>query len=1540
MGGMRISEDSVTNGKGYVALLVTVVLVFGMFVGLAGRSSADTGGWDVYGYSWTDSNAPGDQVSFSWVEISGTGTDTTLWGDDSCTAIDMGFSFEFYGDAYSYAYVTSNGLLSFEGYIYEDYNDPMPYSSSPDLLVAPFWDDLAVGSYYNSGAVYYETLGTTPNQQFIVEYYQVTRDGYSDEMTFEVILNETGEMWFQYLTLNGEAGASASVGIEDYWGWVGSEYSYNSPSLSDSLAIVFELGPIGFGSPQSYTGYPGDTLTYELTITNNRLVDDLFDFTFASTYGWTAAVCDEYGVPVADSDVDTYPDTGVMASGASMYVYVWVTIPVSPTERVENTTIVATSDLLISDTAQVTLVSETVGAMFAPPHADYGDDSEPDGLYDYLVVEVSVDVLFDGTYDIEASLYDSSYGYVAGSSATNYLPAGSHAVSIYFDGPTIFAFGTDGVYYVTLYLYDQDGYIGYGSHVTASYLCSEFEPPVACFDPPHSERTVDMNSDGYYEYLVVEVQVDVLEADTYQVYGELYDDGGGWITSCYNVTYLDIGLQMIELWFSGYDIYYEYAYGPYAVEMTLYDSGGSPIDFDTYTTADYSYYDFDYDVAWFAPPHSDAGVDTNGNTFYDWLVVYASVYILVEGDYEVYGYLYAPSATYVTYSSNSTYLYEGDQIVELWFDGSDIFDSGESGSFDVEMYVEYDWDTQDYDLYTTSVYSYDEFEPPGAYFSPPHDDWGEDSDLNGLYDDLVIEVSLNATIEGTYYLYGYLYNSGGEYLVYTSTSVYLLVGENLAYLYFPGEYIYGGHADGPFRASMDLYDASWDYVDWDQHYTDAYGYDEFEAPDASFLPPHSDAGVDDDADTLYEWLEVTVYIDVMTSGDYYLVAYLYWDWDYITTIETLTYLDAGTDSVSLMFPGWMLNAMGYDSECQIDLDIYTESYVWLDDDFHETGLYSWDAFDDDMPSIESQWTSVAPTIDGVVDSEWDAAEVVDLLAADVENELEAYMLVMNNATHLFIAYDVVGDEHEDYDDFASFGFDNGNDGVLVDGSEDQFMMYAGTDETYHYAYDDWWGDWEYDCGPFDPDLTDHGGLAGAFGFGTSPLYASDHRTFEFSIPLALLGVTVGDTLGFVATSEYEPGVFDSWYWDESYWPLYDTDVYDQAFYGDLVLAQAVVVTPETTASLAGTLGGGGWYTSDVTVTLEATGGEGGVDYTMYSIDGGSWTTYTVPFDVTADGITTVEFYSVDMVGHEEEIDVVDVMIDTVAPSSAHSLDDYVVTLTATDASSGVDAIYYRIDGGSWIEYSSPFAVSGAGSHDVDYYAADVAGNDEASDSFSVAGEEDAPVTESDLDGTAGLLGWFVSEVEVTLTADDGDGSGVDATYYCIDDGSWVTYSSPFDLTEDGAHTVEFYSSDMAGNDEAAQAIQVNIDTVVPTATSSVDGFEVTLSGADETSGVSMIVYRIDGGDWLVYDGAFVVEGSGNHTVEYFAADNAGNEGIVQSVVVEGSGGGISAVLIGALIGAAVLAAVGLLLFLVIRKKKGQQQAPPPPEMMPPPPPAQ
>jgi hypothetical protein len=74
-----------------------------------------------------------------------------------------------------------------------------------------------------------------------------------------------------------------------------------------------------------------------------------------------------------------------------------------------------------------------------------------------------------------------------------------------------------------------------------------------------------------------------------------------------------------------------------------------------------------------------------------------------------------------------------------------------------------------------------------------------------------------------------------------------------------------------------------------------------------------------------------------------------------------------------------------------------------------------------------------------------------------------------------------------------------------------------------------------------------------------------------------------------------------------------------------------------------------------------------------------------------------------------------------------------------------------------------------------------------------------PETTCTLEGT--LQGSvYISPVEVTLTATD-DLSGVDYTMYQLDSGSWTLYSTPFVVSDDGAHTVAFYSMDNAGNKE-------------------------------------------------------------------------------------------------------------------------------------------
>ena len=59
-----------------------------------------------------------------------------------------------------------------------------------------------------------------------------------------------------------------------------------------------------------------------------------------------------------------------------------------------------------------------------------------------------------------------------------------------------------------------------------------------------------------------------------------------------------------------------------------------------------------------------------------------------------------------------------------------------------------------------------------------------------------------------------------------------------------------------------------------------------------------------------------------------------------------------------------------------------------------------------------------------------------------------------------------------------------------------------------------------------------------------------------------------------------------------------------------------------------------------------------------------------------------------------------------------------VTLSATDATSGVAHTYYSIDGGGYATYGGAFTISALGTHTVRYYSKDVAGNVESVKSVS------------------------------------------------------------------------------------------------------------------------------------------------------------------------------------------------------------------------------
>lgn len=346
--------------------------------------------------------------------------------------------------------------------------------------------------------------------------------------------------------------------------------------------------------------------------------------------------------------------------------------------------------------------------------------------------------------------------------------------------------------------------------------------------------------------------------------------------------------------------------------------------------------------------------------------------------------------------------------------------------------------------------------------------------------------------------------------------------------------------------------------------------------------------------------------------------------------------------------------------------------------------------------------------------------------------------------------------------------------------------------------------------------------------------------------------------------------------------------------------------PVTTATLSGTMGQSGYYVSAVTVTLAATDDITGVASTYSSVDNGSWTPYSSPVVVSADGAHTVRYYSVDSVGNAEATKSVSFSISTggptttaaVAGTAGHAgwyVSPVTITLSASGGSSGVASTRYRVDNGTWQTYAAPFTV-GEGKHSVDYYSTNAAGIDGPTATSYVDIDLTAPTVSFQISGVE-TAGWYNSSVTLGFTAQDAL-SGPASVSVSVNGGAWQTTSgstaSPT-LSQNGVNNVSYYATDQAGNAGTAETLVVKIDTMAPTTTAQVTGTlgtsnwytsnaSVVLTATESLSGVALTRYREDSGPWQTYGTAIVVH-DGVHTFSYYSVAVAGNTEATHSMTV-------------------------------------------------------
>ena len=240
----------------------------------------------------------------------------------------------------------------------------------------------------------------------------------------------------------------------------------------------------------------------------------------------------------------------------------------------------------------------------------------------------------------------------------------------------------------------------------------------------------------------------------------------------------------------------------------------------------------------------------------------------------------------------------------------------------------------------------------------------------------------------------------------------------------------------------------------------------------------------------------------------------------------------------------------------------------------------------------------------------------------------------------------------------------------------------------------------------------------------------------------------------------------------------------------------------------------GWLSSDTTITLAAvdTTGGSGLKNTFYSLNSTStYTTYTVGFPITAEGTTTVRFASVDNDGNREPTQTVDVKLDKTKPVSTISgvpigwvSANTTVSIVATDSLSGVASIWSRLDTAAPVSSAGTrtVGVTTEGTHTITFGAFDVAGNKEDTKTATVLIDKTKPV--SSVDATANYMGTATINISATDAL-----SGVAGSAWRIDGGP-VILGTVAASSVAGTRTLEYFSTDRAGNVEATKTVTFHV----------------------------------------------------------------------------------------------------------------------------------
>ena len=225
--------------------------------------------WSAQARSYTSTTIGYNPRSPSWTNIG--------LGDDQLSgAIGFPFTFNFFGNAYSNLYISSNGFVTFSAASGQGCctGQVLPTGANPNNLVALCWEDLNPNL---GGTIRYGTFGAAPNRAFVIEYNNVPHyNDFNNMVTGQIILFEgTNNIELHHGSVNADGGQN-TFGIENENGTTGIGYRAAN-WWNTNTAYLFQPDP-NVGT-LNYTWSPATGLS-STTIPNPTLTGLTSDQTY------------------------------------------------------------------------------------------------------------------------------------------------------------------------------------------------------------------------------------------------------------------------------------------------------------------------------------------------------------------------------------------------------------------------------------------------------------------------------------------------------------------------------------------------------------------------------------------------------------------------------------------------------------------------------------------------------------------------------------------------------------------------------------------------------------------------------------------------------------------------------------------------------------------------------------------------------------------------------------------------------------------------------------------------------------------------------------------------------------------------------------------------------------------------------------------------------------------------------------------------------------------------------------------------------------